>query len=272
MKRILFLVCLIVAVAGCSQQKDIDLNTYDGKGLEFVHFASSSDSWLIQENSPSYVKDVVVACTYKFDKDVTYNVSVGENTTGVEGKDFRIATKSVTIPAGEYSGKLPVEILYETTGEGFNLELVLEVEESKINPFYGNASAIVIKTDKINIDWGWLAGKWVAQDDSSDPGSTYKMEIVKVDETTAEFIGEWACSGSMIGTVDFAARTVTFTGEFALDEMYNGVLKVRPANGNTFTANLSPLGIEITNMNFYLVGGDYAGHDFGNDRTVLTKP
>lgn len=271
MKRISFLICLAVAVAGCNQQKDIDLNTYDGKGLEFVHFASPSDSWLVQESDKSFIHNVEFACTYKYDKDVTYSVSVGEGTTGVAGVDYNLASTTVTIPAGEYSGSIPVEILYSTTGEGFNLELVLDVDDSKINPSYGNSSFIVVKTDKVTIDWDWLAGKWTARDDSS-PTSTYVMEIVKVDETTADFIGEWACSGTMRGTVDFDARTVTFTGEFALDEAYNGIIKVRPAEGDTFTAKLSPLGIEITNINFYLEGGDYPGYDFGDDRTVLTRP
>ena len=272
MKRISFLICLAVAVAGCNQQKDIDLNTYGGKGLEFVHFASPSDSWLVQESDKTFIHNVEFACTYKYDKDVTYSVSVGEGTTGVVGVDYNLASTTVTIPAGEYSGSIPVEILYSTTGEGFNLELVLEVDGNKINPSYGNSTYIVVKTDKVTIDWNWLAGKWTAQDDTSDPGDTYVMEIVKVDETTADFIGEWACSGTMRGTVDFDARTVTFTGEFDLDEMYNGVLKVRSADkSGEFTATLSPLGIVIDNMNFYLEGGDYPGHDFGNDRTVLTR-
>lgn len=290
MKRILFLVCLLVAVAGCSQQKDIDLNTYDGKGLEFIHFASSSDSWLIQESDPSFVKNVVVACTYKYDKDVTYNVSLGENTTGIEGTDFKIATKSVTIPAGEYSGELPVEILYETTGEGFKLELVLDVDGSKINPAYGNASAIVIKTDKVTIDWDWLAGKWDAQDycyySGGNDGDQYSVNISKVDENTCTISNLWGTGGNLSGVVDFENRTVTIVGyqylmhlEQYLTDLY--FIAVDPATDydiydpidTPVVATLSPAGIVIDNWDLLMVGGPYDGYTFnGGEKTTLTKP
>lgn len=266
---ILFCVCLSAVMIGCNKDKDIDINTYNGKGLEFVHFESASESWLISETDESFVHDVVFACTYAYDTDITYNVSVGNNTTGVEGIDFKLNKKSVTIKAGEYMGIIPVEVLYETTGLGFNIELVLSVDDAKINPVYGNTCDITVKTDKVTIDWEWLQGKWTAHDASG--GDPYPMTIVKVDDTTADFIGEWGCSGAMRGVVDFTTRTVTFTGEFDLDEMYGGIVKVRPAEGTTFTAKLSPLGITITNIDFYIVGGEYDGYDFGEDETTLTR-
>ena len=38
-----------------------------------------------------------------------------------------------------------------------------------------------------------------------------------------------------------------------------------------FYATLSPLGITITGMGYYLVGGNYDGYDFGTDTTKMTR-
>ena len=49
MKKI-FYICiaaLAVAAASCSTKPDIDIDTHGGEGLEFVHFGSASESWLV---------------------------------------------------------------------------------------------------------------------------------------------------------------------------------------------------------------------------------
>jgi len=271
MKKI-FYICiaaLAVAATGCKQEKDIDLNTYGGKGLEFIHFENSEESWLVTENDESYDFSLVVAITSAPAQDVTYNVSLGSNTTGEEGKDFSIANKSVTIKAGEYTGAIPVKVLYETTGEGFEIELVLDVEESLINPAYGSSALISVKSDKITIDWNWLAGNWNAQDSEGDP---YVMAITKKDETTAIFTNIWGTGADMEGTVDFDTRIVTFQGPIELCPLYGGMLVCEGvAADKKFTAEMSPLGILISGLHYYLVGGDYSGYDFGEDYTNLTR-
>ncbi|MCQ2075330.1 MAG: membrane lipoprotein lipid attachment site-containing protein [Bacteroidaceae bacterium] len=289
MKRILFLVCLIVAVAGCSQQKDIDLNTYDGKGLEFVHFASSSDSWLVGADDESFVYDVVVACTYKHDTDMTYNVKVGEGTTGVEGKDFKLSKKSVTIKAGDYVAEIPVEVLYETVGEGFVLELNLEVAPELINPTYGNTSIITVNTDKVTIDWDWLAGPWSGIDygyySEEYEGDYYPMEITKVSETECAIKNIWGTGSSLKGIVDFEQRTITIPGyQFAYDYSSEGYGELyfvwcdketlEPDEDSTrpVVATMSPAGIVIDCYDFLMVGGDYDGYTYaGGICTTMKK-
>jgi len=275
MKKI-FYICiaaLALAATGCNQEKDIDLNTYGGKGLEFLHFESSEDSWLVTEDDESYDFDLVVAITNAPAQDVTYNVSLGSKTTGVEGTDFTIVNKSVTIKAGKYTGTIPVKVLYETTGEGFVIELILNVDESLINPAYGSSALINVKSDKITIDWDWLVGNWTEQDVSGDP---YPMSISKKDETTAIFTNIWGMESDIEGTVDFAARTVTFAGPADMGEIYGGHLMMANIGDSGYddgniVATLSPLGIVIANIGFYLDGGDYDGYDFGEDYIVLTR-
>ncbi len=277
MKKVLYIAAsaLVLLFTACTDKRDIDIETYGGKGLEFVHFENADDSWVIASDDESFDYDITVACTYKHEQDVTYTVSVGENTTGVEGKDFSIPVKSVTIKAGQYLGTVPVKVLYDTVGEGFILELVLVVDDALIDPIYGAASTITVATDKITIDWDWLVGNWNAQDTEGDP---YVMAVSKKDENTAIFTNLWGMGSSIEGTVDFDAKTVAFKGPFNLGEAYNGDLMVAHFDEATekyddgiFYATLSPLGITITGMGYYLVGGDYDGYDFGTDTTKMTR-
>lgn len=272
MKKI-FYICiaaLAVAATSCSTKPDIDIDTHGAEGLVFVHFENLTESWMVTADDESYDYKLVVGTTKASAEDVTYNVTVGEKkTTGVEGTDFSIANKSVTIKAGEFTAELPVKVLYETTGTGFDLELVLGLDESLVNPSYGNSVLISVKSDKITIDWDWLVGNWTAQDSAGDP---YIMAISKKDETTAVFNNIWDAGGDMEGTVDFEARTVTFQGPIELCDLYGGKLVCTGvADDGKFQATMSPLGIAITGLRYYLVGGDYDGYDFGEDYTNLTR-
>lgn len=290
MKKVIYFLaaCLSLTIVGCQNEKDIALNTYDGKGLEFVHFASATDTWVVAENDESYDFKVVVASTYSHATDVTYNIAVGPNTTGEEGVDFSIPTKSVTIPAGQYLAELPVKVLYETTGEGFNLELVLSVDEALINDLYGDAAVITVKSDKITIDWDWLAGDWSAQDynmDDSKDGDGYSAAIIKVDDTHLLVRNLWGSGADLEATVDFEARTITFPCPqkwFHMDKYEADIyfLAVDPASGygpyedleTPVVATLSPAGIVIDNYDLLLVGGPYNGFTWnGGIRSVLSR-
>ena len=278
MKKVLYAflaVALAFTAGSCSYEKDLDIDTNGGKGLEFVHFAAPSASWLVTEEDDSYTYNVEVARTGSTDQAVTYNIAVGPKTTGVEGTDFAIPTKSVTIPAGQYIGSFPVEVLYATTGEGFTLDLQLSVEESLINPSYGANQIVTVASDKITIDWAWLAGNWTCQDLAGDP---YTVTFTQVDETTVVLNNIWESGGDMTGTVDFDTRKITFKGPYPLQPAYGGTLYVAHYNADTewyddgeFYAVMSPLGIVLSGHGFYLEGGAYDGYDFGTDVETMTR-
>ena len=296
MKKI-FYICIAafaVAATSCSTKPDIDIDTHGDEGLEFVHFASASDAWLVTADDESYDYSVVVASTKAPAEAVTYNIALGEATTGVEGTDFSIPTKSVTIKAGEYSSELPVKILYDTTGEGFQIELVLSVEESLINPSYGASALITVKSDKVTIDWDWLAGNWNSQDYSyysgKNDGDPYTVAISKQDDANGVITGLWG-AGPLNFSVDFNAKTITLAGNQygAEATQYSAQLffvAVDPAadfdvfydtDGNPdltvpVVATLSPAGIVIDNYDFLLVGGAYDGYTYaGGIKSTLTR-
>lgn len=290
MKKILYIcsAALVLAATGCSSKKDIDMDFHGGAGLEFVHFENASDAWLVSADDETFNYEVVVAQTYAHSESVTYNIAVGEKTTGEEGVDFAIPTKSVTIAKDQYFGKLPVEILYDTTGEGFVLELVLSVEDKLINPSYGGSALIAVNTDKVTIDWEWLAGKWSCQDyvyyNGANDGGAYPVSISKVDETHGTLNG--LKGGDPINfTVDFDAKTISFEGnqysqanaDYECDFYFVAVnpetdYDVYDPIDTPFVGTLSPAGIVIDNYDFLMVGGTYDGYTFfGGVKSTLTK-
>lgn len=291
MKRLLYIFAAgaVLTFAGCSNEKDLDIDLNGGKGLEFVHFESASDAWLVTADDESYDYEVVVGCTQKHDTDVTYNVTVGENTTGVEGVDFSIPEKSVTIKAGEYLGVLPVKVLYATTGEGFEIELILSVDEGLINDSYGNVAKITVKSDKVTIDWAWLEGSWTVQDfnyySNGPDGAPYTAAIVKVDDTKAIVRNLWGSGADLNATVDFTARTITLAGyqlgfnypDFGADFYFVAVDPAADydtyADINTpVVGTMSPAGVVFDNYDWLLVGGPYDGYTYaGGLRSTFTR-
>lgn len=290
MKKILYIcsAALVLAATGCSSKKDIDMDFHGGAGLEFVHFENASDAWLVSADDETFNHEVVVAQTYAHSEDITYNIAVGEKTTGVEGVDFSIPTKSVTITKDNYLGIFPVEILYNTTGEGFVLELVLSVEDKLINPSYGATATITVNTDKVTIDWNWLAGKWSCQDysyyEGANDGNPYPVSITKVDETHGSLSG--IQGGDPINfTVDFDAKTITFEGyQFSQSnsryecDLYlvavdpEADFDVYDPVDTPFVGTLSPAGIVIDYYDLLMVGGPYNGYTFvGGIKSTLTK-
>ena len=256
--------------------------------MEFIHFESASDAWMVTKDDTSYAFDVVVAATQKHDTDVTYEISLGDKTTGVEGTDFSIPTKSVSIKAGEYTGKITVNVLYATTGEGFDIELLLKVDEKLVNPAYGASAFITVKSDKVTIDWNWLESKWNCQDYSyysgANDGDPYIVAIKKVTETTGILSGLWG-GGDLEFTVDFTVPAISIPGfQHSFDaaaysaEVY--FVAVDPtADYDIYTdvttpvvAALTPAGIVIDNYDMLLVGGPYDGYTWaGGVKSTLTK-
>lgn len=206
MKKIILIAAILSAV-GCSDL-DMALDTNGGKGLEFVHFTAPSVTEMVTEDTDTHTYTVTVGITSSSDTARNFPVTLGEGTTGIEGTDFNISKKSIEIPAGEYTGAIDIDLLYDNLdADGFVLELVLEADKALINPTYGNTCTLTFKTDKVIIDWDWLVGSWNASDDGSDP---YGVSFAKVDETHLTLYNFWDGEETITGTVDFENRTITF--------------------------------------------------------------
>lgn len=295
MKKVLYAflaVALAFAASSCSYEKDLDIDTNGDQGLDFVHFAEASESWSIEETDESFIYNIPVGRTLPQSQAATYNVSLGPGTTGVEGKDFVLVTKSITIPAGEQLANVQVEIPYETTGVVFKIELVLDIAENLVNPSYGTSHMIAVSTDKFPYDWDWLTGNWSA----SDYFYYYDMElgpytvtIEKVDETTCKISGfgqgnfaPW----ELTGTVDFQKKTITVPGyikggydEDVASDLYFVAVDAATDYDYDHDQIDKPLVVKFSpeELNFgpwdaYIAEGDYATYTYvGGVMTTLSK-
>ena len=172
--------------------------------------------------------------------------------------EFNGSSIRLPLPADAATGKYTIVVASMDGGE---------VQEVSSATFFYQAGSV-------EIDWDWLVGNWEGLDVSG--GDPYPMTVTKKDETTAIFHGIWGTEGDMEGVVDFDAKTVTFKGPIDLGELYGGRLMVAHAgedgyDDGEFVATLSPAGITVTGMGYYLVGGSYDGYDFGTDTTKMTK-
>ena len=294
MKKVLYAflaVALAFAASSCSYEKDLDIDTNGGNGLDFVHFATASESWSVEEADESFLYNIPVGRTLPQSQAATYNVSLGPGTTGVEGKDFVLVTKSITIPAGEQIGYAQVEIPYETTGVVFKIELVLDIAENLVNPSYGTSHIINVSTDKFPYSWDWLEGNWSASDYfyyyDLELGP-YTVSIEKVDETTCKISGVGQTNFApwdLVGTVDFDKKTITIPGyikggydEDVASDLY--WIAVDPDAGydryedlaTPLVIKFSPETLSLGPWDAYIVDGQYKGYTYvGGLATTLSK-
>ena len=105
----------------------------------------------------------------------------------------------------------------------------------------------------------------------------YSSIAISIDDTHVSFTNLWGMESSIVGVVDFTARTITFPAPTSLGSAYGGQLMVAhiDADGNyddqPIVAVMSPLGITLKNLGFYLQGGSYDGYDFGEDSIFIYR-
>lgn len=207
------------------------------------------------------------------------NVNFGEDVDGgkavlVPGKDPTVGLQLIKnddesvidVIGAEIKLQLPEDaetgsytIVVVSIGDG-------EIQETDYCTFFYQAS-------EVELDWDWLVGEWVEQDSEGDP---YSIIISKKDETTAIFTNIWDNGADIEGTVDFAAGTVTFKSPTNLGDFYGGFLMMAHLGESEYdkediVAKLSPSGIIISNIGFYVVGGNYDGYDLGPDYITISR-
>lgn len=152
----LFAVVLAIGLAGCSDVlfDDVD-KTYDGPPmLEFapvmpdgtyvqrVTFtAGSTDSETVNVR----INYLAAAAT----SSVEGEVAVGSGTTATDGEHYRLST-TFSIPAGENTTALPVEILGTGLADGESVSLFLELQASagiQVSPNYATFEIRVTKEE-----------------------------------------------------------------------------------------------------------------------------
>lgn len=213
MKKIyvLFIALSALLLTGCEN----DPITYSGP--DFVSFSEATISKAVRAGEDGIVT-VGIGCANKSSEARTFTVSVdAANTTAVEGTDFEFVSKSVTIPAGEYVGKIQIKGNYDNlTPEGVVLTLKLDADASMIQE--GTTHSIKINLSRFfEFNMEWLVGAWLAQDvkngavlDMTGYGDFYDVEIEKVDENTIVIKGFFqGLPSELEATVDWDNGTIS---------------------------------------------------------------
>ncbi len=113
---------------------------------ERVMFADTLSTHMVQQDRPTF--HVKVASTVARDYDRTLAVEViDRGSNAIEGRHYRLRSNTITIPAGEMTGHVEVEGLYDnieaTDSLGFVLQLVMP-EELKWEGLYPNHTKVVM--------------------------------------------------------------------------------------------------------------------------------
>ena len=113
MKKIFLIIIpvFVLVLTSCTKEK-MEFDSNGGKGLAFTHFVESSIIISTDlEDVDAHSVSIAVSSTVKSDQDRTYTISVDPSSTAIEGTDYNLSSKTVTIPAGQYSGSVTLTVV-----------------------------------------------------------------------------------------------------------------------------------------------------------------
>lgn len=268
MKKILYtiIVALSLGFASCTDEGGIHCNTYDGKGLEFLHFATSG-SFLIEKDTEAI--EVKVGITSVSDQDRTFNISIDESSTAVEGRDFKLASRTVTIPAGQYIGTILIEPLYETMNQDETTTVVLELDTELISPAYGKTTQLNF-TYAFTVDMDYLCGIWSGTDYNID-GSTegpWNITISKKSDNEIYIENFWDGGEIIVANVNFDDMTITIPAKQIIykhatyGDCWLSYYKDNVNVDKAVTGTLSALGLRINNWCAHVSAGEFGYYSY----------
>ncbi|MCM1030259.1 MAG: hypothetical protein NC410_02280 [Oscillibacter sp.] len=276
MKKIyvLFIALSALLLTGCENDPII----YNGP--DFVSFSEKTISKVVRSEADGMVT-IEVGCANKSNEARTFTVSVdAANTTAVEGTDFDFVSKSVTIPAGEYAGKIQIKGNYDNlTPEGVTLTLNLDVDASMIQE--GTTHSVKITMSRFfEVNMEWLCGVWDWTDydlSSGEEDDSYQVEITEVDENTVSIYNIWGGGRSVTATVDWENGVISILPDQVIyvHSSYGNVY-MDWTNGASFSRT-APISASCTFRGIETIGwgafaNDYSvGAAFGFYFSSLTK-
>jgi hypothetical protein len=255
-------------VTSCTNE-GMDFDTNGGKGLEFVHFVGNSQS-LVTKSDTENTLEITVSASSLSDVDRTYNLTISPNTTAIEGEQFSLSSKTVTIPSGKYSASVIL------TANNDNLtpeEVVVYLEINSEDAIdYGKTAKITLSAF-FEVTMNWLVGTWHWTD--SD-GYEFDVEIAKVDDNTISIYNIWEFEETVTASVNYEEGFIAIEPNAHIgDYPPYGPVTICPVIGGSYSKTESIIGtcrfsgIQLAQWGAYLFE---SGYNFGEDYTsVLTK-
>ncbi|MCC8174582.1 MAG: hypothetical protein LIO65_09570 [Odoribacter sp.] len=268
------LVCLLVV---CKNDRIL----YEGG--TYLLFGLNQTSYVLKEDDSIIEIPIVLTRSLSEPLVVTISAVTDSTTTAVEGYDFEIVDKTVTIPAGQLTTNVKVRALYENLiPEPVTLKLQYSgVPENLVWDLYGNTQTLSLSA-YFDVDIDWMLGTWTAtdyaQDDDSQDGDSYTVTISQASGDTLNITNIWGLGGTITAVADADNNQIIIPGDQVLGTYgpYGNVYMDWCVSGTGYSRTRDITAIcEFTGITIQTWGAfvhDYqVGGYFGPIYTVLTR-
>ena len=165
---------------GCKKDKIITPNT------EASLFASSGGSYFITSN-PGTVFKIPVGITRIPDKDRTIQFTVSSPSGAVEGQQYKLASNTITIPAGQTVDSISLNGIFSAYPTGRIDTLIFTITGGDVPSLVGSDVFTLILQKYCDVDLDALLGDYDNSYDNQDPDSygPYTATVVSATSTGA---------------------------------------------------------------------------------------
>ena len=270
MKRFTYIIlasACVAALFSCSRKYEFQTNAY--AIMETSSVTVKEDVGVVRIPVSAYNSEGLSGSVY-------FKVVDG---TAVEGTDFTVEPASGVLSfSGNSTDFIEISVINHpgvlTGALKFSVELTSA--SGDISNLGGVTSATVeIQDNDVVVDWDYVAGEWTAQDyDGGSPdGGTYKVTIVKKNDTTLSLNNLYGGGNDIVGTITFDSEANTASISFEPNQLvwssasYGGPMYLLGYNfekGGWYTntpavATVTSGGIHFSEYTF-IMSGSYAGY------------
>ena len=208
-KYILIISILILFVTLSCTKEGMDFDTNGGNGKSFVHFVGTTQN-LVTRYGEIKTLEIAISSTSLSDVSRTYNLNIVDSTsTAIEGVHYVLSSKTITIPAGQYSGFVTI------TADDEDLDIANEVFvdfsiDSEDFISYGKTQTIYLRSF-FEVSVEWLVGDWSIQDydDGEEDGGPYTITMTKIDDETVGIYDFWGWGETITAKIDADNSIIT---------------------------------------------------------------
>lgn len=233
---------LVLGTSSCDALLDEEVTDF-GATPVLVQFENiSSKAFFIQtDEHPVYTYEVPVTLiggkNQPINKAVDVTVSVDPSSTAKEGVEFNLLTNQVTIPAGEMSANIEIEVLSENLDAFDPKTVVLDIQSAGLTISEDSSTSIVLQA-ACELDMESFIGTYKAVESGLFGAATREVEIVAGPEANTLLIKGLAKTNSEIVmelSEDPTVPNITYRSQ-----EFGAVLYVHSTYGDAWATTIKP--------------------------------
>jgi len=155
-----------------------EFDTHGGNGLAFVHFVGSSitlSTELEEMEDAPHSATISVSSTVKSEQARTYTLQIDPSSTAIEGTHYNLSSKTVTIPAGQYSGSVTITVIIDNLVKD-RLSAVFILDSDDVIDYGKKMTVIMNRYDLCEFETSMLVGTFNYVSDDWDEEGIVKIE------------------------------------------------------------------------------------------------